>query len=551
MNVLHNKGFERREWRWVLLWTVAALILANVPYLLGALLSRPEMRFGGAVYGVEDVNSYFAKMRQGANGAWLFHIPYTVEEHPGTIVYIHYLLLGKLAHLTGLSLELTYHVARLVCGALLLGAIYSFRARFTPHRAIRRIAFLLIVFSGGLGWLLTVLGRAEWLGSLPLDLISPEGYVFLTLYSPPHIALVTACLLWGLLYVRDGAGQHHIGKTCIGAGAFLIAALIGAFYLVVPYSVLGVAWLIDTLDRRHPDWRALWLTVLSGIPTALVLGYDAYYFGFDPVYSVWAAQNLVPSLHPLHYVAGYLLLGTLAILGAWRVARKRWRQFRLPLAWLLIVPLLLSLPFSARRRLVIGALVPLGLFAALGWVYCLALPFGRSRFVRWLSRHPRYSRAGMRRWVTAALVLITVPTNLLLILGNSVEISRRGEPIFHSQAELDALDWLRTHSTADDTVLCAYGTGNYVPARAGNRVLLGLDVETIHSDRKRAEVDRFFNSAESDAWRRQLLDRYRITYVLVGPNERALGAYDPDRSPDLVSVYRDDGYVIYQVEVQP
>jgi uncharacterized membrane protein len=136
-------------------------------------------------------------------------------------------------------------------------------------------------------------------------------------------------------------------------------------------------------------------------------------------------------------------------------------------------------------------------------------------------------------------------------LGNGVEILKKSEPIFHSQAEMDALDWLRTHSTPDDVVLCAYKTGNYVPARAGNRVLLGLDVETIHSDRKRAEVDRFFTDAEPDAWRRQLLDRYRITYVLVGPNERALGTYDPERSPDLVSVYSNDSYTIYQVEVQP
>ena len=85
------------EWRWALLWTTVTLLFVNVPNLLGWTLSTPEARFGGAAYNVEDVNSYIAKMRQGARGEWLFHIPYTSEEHTGTIIYIFYLLLGKLA----------------------------------------------------------------------------------------------------------------------------------------------------------------------------------------------------------------------------------------------------------------------------------------------------------------------------------------------------------------------------------------------------------------------------------------------------------------------
>ena len=156
----------------MLWWTALALCLASVPYVVGAVLSTSEMQFGGAVYNVEDVNSYFAKMRQGARGAWLFHIPYTAEPHPGTVLYLFYLLLGKLSALTGISIEWTYHVARLACGALLLLSVYEFVSWFTPHRAVRRMAFLLIAFSSGMGWLLVALGRSEWLGSMSLDLIS-------------------------------------------------------------------------------------------------------------------------------------------------------------------------------------------------------------------------------------------------------------------------------------------------------------------------------------------------------------------------------------------
>ena len=57
---------SRREWRWLLLWGAVLLVLSNLPTVLGAILSSPEAVFGGAVYNVEDTNSYIAKMRQGA-----------------------------------------------------------------------------------------------------------------------------------------------------------------------------------------------------------------------------------------------------------------------------------------------------------------------------------------------------------------------------------------------------------------------------------------------------------------------------------------------------
>ena len=544
-------SIEGAEWRWALLWTAVVLLVVNVPYGLGAVMSTPELEFGGAVYAVEDMNSYFAKMRQGERGAWLFRIPYTAEEHPGTIIYLFYLLLGKAAAVLGLSLEGTFHLARLVCGAICMLAVYRFLAHYTPLRAVRRIAFLLVAFSGGMGWLFILTGQTGWLGSLSIDLILPEGYGFLILYSAPHIALATAGLLLGLVWVESGCARHDVRLALAGAAAFLGVALIAPFYLLVPCGVLGVHWLVVSVRQRRPDWKAAWLIVLSALPSGAVVGYDYYYFTFDPVYRAWAAQNLVRSPHPLHYLAGYLVVGALALVGGvWAVRRRRW-SLGLPLIWLAVVPLLLYVPFNAQRRLIIGAQVPLCLLAALGWVHCVALPFGRSRFVRWLGRHPRYSRAGMRRFLTAILILLASLTNPLLILGNSVQVARPRPPIYHSRAELDALEWLRAHTAPEDIVLCAYETGNYLPVRAGNRVLLGLGTETLDAERKRAEVGRFYNAGESDAWRRELLRQYGIAYVLVGPNERSLGSFLPGEAAYLRPVYASDSYAIYRVEVGP
>jgi uncharacterized membrane protein len=78
-------------------------------------------------------------------------------------------------------------------------------------------------------------------------------------------------------------------------------------------------------------------------------------------------------------------------------------------------------------------------------------------------------------------------------------------------------------------------------------VLLGLGPETIFADRKRQEVRRFFARDTEHRWRKELLARYDIAYVLVGPAERALGPFDPDTVPYLDLVYANDTYSVYRV----
>ena len=109
-------GISRREWLQVFGWSAVILLVISLPYLYGALISTPAAQFGGLVIGVEDGNSYLAKMRLGATGGWRFYLFYTSEPHRGAYLFLFHLLLGKLARLSGLSFILVYHLARIVCG---------------------------------------------------------------------------------------------------------------------------------------------------------------------------------------------------------------------------------------------------------------------------------------------------------------------------------------------------------------------------------------------------------------------------------------------------
>ena len=59
----------------------------------------------------------------------------------------------------------------------------------------------------------------------------------------PAAAPALISLLWGLLAVHRGAIGHTLRPVLVGSGVLAIAALIGVFYLLVPYAVLGLDWL--------------------------------------------------------------------------------------------------------------------------------------------------------------------------------------------------------------------------------------------------------------------------------------------------------------------
>ena len=208
----------RAEWRWVLAAALVALAIVNVPYLAGGSSERPERVFGGCILLVDDCYSYLAKMRQGAEGAWLFHLAYTPEPHRGALFFPFHLLLGKVAALLpggDLTVRMVwvYHAARVIFGLGLLLTVYRFLAACTERVAVRWLAWLMVTFGGGLGWLLIVFGQSNWLGNPPLDFYLPEGFAFLVLFGFPHLALAQSLLLWGILFLSKAWGVSTTPAT--------------------------------------------------------------------------------------------------------------------------------------------------------------------------------------------------------------------------------------------------------------------------------------------------------------------------------------------------
>lgn len=508
------------------------MLITCLPYLFGLALSTPEQQFSGFILGIEDANSYLAKMRLGAEGGWLFYLPYTPEPHNGAYLFTFHLLLGKISRWSGLAPSLTYHLARLIFSLGLLFTIYIFIAYFIPDIVRRRLAFLLVGLGSGLGWLLTLTGLAARLG-LPLDLYVPEGFVFLVLLHLPHVALAESLLFWGILLTLHSWQTNRWVFTLWAGCALLVMTLIAAFYIAVFAAVLGVTWLI-LLIRIGPKfqvWRTLAKIIIPILMTAPVLLYDAYTFITNPIFAVWNQQNIILSPPIWHYGFAYGLLLIPAIYGvrqsfAQAEPLKRW----LLVVWCLIFPILVYLPFNLQRRLVVGVQVPLAILATSGFfaLYQKFIPPHRHTLARNLT------------------IFSFSLTNLLLLLGSFLIILGQSPPLFHPTAHLEAMHWLAARSQGE-VVIAAYDTGNLLPAYANVRAFVGHGPETIYSGAKQAQVEQFFSDAVADTWRLNLLHHFNVRYVYYGPNERALGDFSPQEALYLQEIYQQDGIQIFRV----
>lgn len=531
---------SKQEWRWLIGWSAAILLISSLPYLYGWWLSTPQMQFSGFFIGVEDANSYLAKMRQGAGGGWLFHLPYTPEPHQGAYLFSFHLLLGKLARPGSIPLPLMYHLARLVFGLGLLVTLYYFISYFTPQVAQRRFAFLLAAGGSGLGWLVIALQLTPRLG-LPLDLYVPEAFIFLVLFHLPHLALAETLLFWAVLWTLQSWQTNHWLPSLGAACALLGVALIAAFYVGVFVIVLGLTALVLTLwggtvRRMAGSWLKLICVPLLSLP---VLIYDAYVFSANPVLAVWSQQNLILSPEPWHYLLAYGPLILLAVYGGLHLGNsavtsapfERKIELTFLVVWCLVFPLLVYLPFNLQRRLVVGVQLPLAILATYGVFY--------------LTNRLRSDR---QRWLRAGLLVFFSLTNLALLLGGLASISLRQPPIFHPASQLEAMRWL-DQAASGEVVLAVYETGNILPAYANVRAFVGHGPETIHSDERRAQAQQFFAAATSDAWRKALLAEFNVRYVYYGPAEKAAGDFAPARAPYLEEIYHQGDVQIFEVKL--
>lgn len=508
-----------REWRRVMRVAALVMLITTLPYLVGALHSNDAWTFSGFLFGADDGNSYLAKMRLGARGDWLFTMRYTHEPHDGALLFLPYILLGKLAGLFAGAddpdlvtvLILAFHAARIVFGFTLLLVSYRVTAVFLPRPQTRMTALILIALGGGLGWLLALLGQDDLLDSLPVDFYIPEGYSFLVLFGLPHIALSRTAMLLGLLLLFRALSTPDDPRAwlrwTLPAGlCWAVMGLCVPFYVPVLYLVLGFWGLASWARTRRFPWALFWRVVSAAVIALPVLIYTFVVFETNEVMAHWSSQNNLPSPHPLHYVFGYIVIGVPAVLAlrwAWRRggrSRSDW-PYLLLVSWVVMMPLLVYLPINVQRRLAEGVIVPLSILAAAG----LRLVF--------LRRHA---------WLRARTAVLTLAllTTILLLLGGTFSAMNQARPLFYDRTDTRAMARLNAQVPQNSVVLSTKETGNILPAHTNLVAYAGHGPETLKGKKKIDQAERFFSGDMPPDERHALLKH--VDYVYFGPLEREL-----------------------------
>lgn len=538
----------RSQWLLIILLAVGLVALMSLPYWLATTTARPGTFFTGIIMNPEDSQTYFAKMRQGYDGQWLYTIPFTTEAHEPAWVGVFYVWLGQAARALGVSLTAVWHGARSIAQFILFLTTYWFVGAFTENGRERWTAYLLALFGSGLGWALFLFGQTYWLDAFPVDFKQPGAHLFFTALTFPHITLGTAlilCSVWGVWQL----GQRPSWRLAVALGGAHL--LLGIAYPFLIYLVAGVAallYLTWVWQRRRILWQTGWQIATAFLIPLPMYAYFAYVLVSNDVFAAWDAQAATPAAPWPHYLVAY---GPLLLLGAWHWWRRPLQRAAVtPLwVWALVVALLLYAPLPPQRRFVQGVHVPLSILAALGFCRLLLPWLARQRPWQKLVQHPRYSTTGLFTLLTAVFLFVMSLSNLYLLASVSVSaVIQQPDLLFRPDTEAEAAAWLRENGTETAVLLGDYQTGNYVAAQTGRRVVLGHWAETVAYEQKVADVAQFFAAATSDAWRQQYLAAQRITYVWHGPRERELGGFDPQTAVYLRPIYSNAAITIYDLK---
>jgi len=485
-------------------------LLTLIPYGI-AYANAGELRFMGFLFNPADGASYLAKMRQGYEGQWLYHLAFTENPGPGVLLFPWYLFLGHLARIFSLPLIAIWQIARLTAATVFLVTAWEFLGRIGLAARARAVAWVVTALGSGFGFIMIGL-------HLPFttDLWVPEYIPFLGLLTNVHFPLSIGLILILLMRIAWPVRKPTIFSFLLTG---LIGAMLGALqpFAVLPVGLALAAWIIwrRVASGRFPDGAIAGL-IAAGLGMLPWVVYDYWITRTLPDIASWFAQNQTPT-PPLWDVALSMGLPGL-IVGVsflrWLLTPKNFREKirSIPSAsillglWLAINLILLYAPFSLQRRLMLGMWIPLAALAA-------------PKIEAWLFR-PAFSLT--RGWIIGVPLVLTNAAFFVLILAGGL---RRNPDLFLGHDEAAAVDWLNANAHGA-VVLASPEISQWLPGMAGARVVYGHPMETPNAEKMRNTVERFFSGADTG----ELLNDHNIDFIFYGPREKIYGGNLQDLS---------------------
>ncbi len=306
----------------MILLAIGAGIAAAIPAIGGFSHAPPAGQYLGYQYNTDDHMVYAAWMRQAMDGNLLMDNRFTTDHQPGLTIHLYYFVLGLLSKLFGIAL--VANTARIGFGVAFIFLLHRLVLRLDASFYARKLAMALVVFGGGLGFLVwhsfgeqivrpaPDILSAPMLGRLPTDVWQPEAFVFPSMLTN-GLFTVSLCLIMTVLLAVLCARQTWL-RVGVGALASLVLMNIHSYdMLLVGFILFGLLVMEAARRALTKGWVVRSLVIAAGaIPSAL---WFMYVLAHDPVFQARAAtETYSPNFRQVLF--GYLpfmVLGLIAL----------------------------------------------------------------------------------------------------------------------------------------------------------------------------------------------------------------------------------------------
>lgn len=530
-----------RHWFWSAGIAVFVLLLGSLPYLAGYWSSSGDQVFMGIIYNAHDYGAYRSWVRQSAEQG-LIRDNLTSEPNDAVIFQPWWWIQGQFMRLLHLSFAVIFQLSRWFVTIFALLVIYAFLGLVSAEARPRLLAFLIVCFGSGVGWIWIVIKQFNGQNYFPADSTLLPGNTFASLMTTPHFGFALALIVISFALILAACETK---KWYFWVGAGLTGLLLGLVHyeLVTVYAVLG-AFLLWLVLARGWSWQLFIGGLIFFLISIWAVVYQISVYVAHPIWRVALQQygNLgVWTPDPLHLV---ITLGPLVVVALvsvlrdpfWRRGDLRWTFVQI---WFLVNLVLVYLPLPFQVMLLNGIQIPIAILSAK-----LILDILSQRF-----KQPN------RRIAVAGFVVVSVAflslNNGYWLLWRIGDLRSGNEQYYLSKNQIAALDWLDHSASSDAVVLSAQVTGFYLPGEAGVSTYLAHGVYTLNYYEKRKQVNNFFDSRTTNRAREQLLESSGINYVFYGPAERALGNFEPATATFLQPAFSAGDVQIFHFQESP
>lgn len=475
---LFGANVQKKEKLLVILLSFIVPLISVSPNIFAYFRTSEGKVFSGTatIFSQTDVFTYFADMRQGFEGNWLWENRYTFEGSAEKApVFLLYIFLGHLARTLGFSIPFTYHLSAYVFGVALLLFSYKFLFYFILERKWRIFSFSLLCFS-----------------SVPIALF--EGLSFLTMIKHPHFSLSTLLFLFILFRgfrLLEKFGALSNGKLFLAA--FLLCS-VHPYMLAIACGILFIFGVANTTTNGEPP-IVFFRRTLSFFTFCAVV----FFSNFIILYRSDATRVLIRQNGLFKPAASYYALLLIMVFflsfAFFRVSKKIDAEKKFLLVWFLFQSFMMILPF--RGNVLVHKGYPMVFF--LLFVILLAE-------IRWR----------VSNFILLMIVFSLSTLNLGVLLAEILE-----PPPFSylNQSDYDVLIWLENYDPGPKRILSSCTFGNIIPAYTRASVFCGHWNQTVSFDEKDVLAKQFSSQDMVKEEARSLVKRDGIRYVMWAERE--------------------------------